>query len=158
MSYVGDALISAYNSAGSRSAGDDIYGGNSYFWTNVFNPQGSEQIYNAYQAQLERDFNARQAQITRDFNASEAQKSRDFEERMSGTAYQRAVSDMRNAGINPYLVYGGASSASTPSGTSASSGSAYSSSARSGSGRPSAIEHFFQSGFSALASVASLIV
>lgn len=42
----------------------------------------------------------------------EAQKNRDFQERMSGSAYQRAVKDMKLAGINPMLAYmqGGASS------------------------------------------------
>lgn len=55
------------------------------------------------------------------FNAEQAQKQMDFEERMSNTAFQRQVSDMQTAGVNPALMYGaGSSGASTPGGALAS--------------------------------------
>lgn len=67
------------------------------------------------------------------FNAQEAQKQRDFEERMSSSAYQRAMDDLKKAGLNPILAY--SSPSSTPSGASAtSSGGRSSSGYRSNSG------------------------
>lgn len=56
------------------------------------------------------------------FSANEAEKQRNWEQQMSDTSYQRAVSDMQSAGLNPALLYGsGANGAVTPSGVSASS-------------------------------------
>lgn len=81
--------------------------------TRVFDPSYSEASFNAAQAALDREF-----------NAAEAQKNRDWQERMSNTAYRRAVADMRAAGLNPYLMYaGGGTGATTGGGSTASAGS-----------------------------------
>lgn len=85
--------------------------------------------YNAEQARLNREFQQSSADKAMKFEAEEAQKLRDWQEMLSNTQYQRAVSDLKKAGLNPILVAQHLSGASTPSGSSASGISASGSSA-----------------------------
>lgn len=114
---VGDLASSGYYSDNSSGASMVEPVGNTYrgIFSSWFNAGG------VAKENWKRDL--QKSLILSDINSMEAQKQRAFEERMSNTAYQRAVQDMKLAGINPVLAYSNGG-ASTPSGSSASASSA----------------------------------
>lgn len=74
--------------------------------------------YNTLGAIQQGIYNAIEQNTAMQYNSAEALANRNFQERMSNTAYQRAVEDMRKAGINPILAFANGG-ASTPGGSGA---------------------------------------
>lgn len=72
--------------------------------------------YNTMQAIMQGVYNHIENTTAMNYNSAEALANRQFQERMSSTAYQRAVEDMKKAGLNPILAFANGG-ASTPGGS-----------------------------------------
>lgn len=127
-----------------KSSSDIDYSDVNSTYQAILDAINEERSWNAQQAEYARDFTAEENRKARNFNSAEAQAERDWQTEMSNTSYQRAMADMKAAGLNPVLAakFGGASSGSGASASSSGSSGAAASSSGAGSTLVSLLSKF----------------
>ena len=77
--------------------------------------QGETNRSNRGIANMQTQVNVKEAKKNREWQANQAHINRQFQEQMSSTSHQRAVSDLKAAGLNPLLALGQGASTSAGS-------------------------------------------
>lgn len=104
---VNDWLTKAYAYQGQEAAMQGKYNSQSML---------KQMGYNTLSAIMQGVYNHIENSVAMNYNSAEALANREWQEHMSNTAYQRAVEDMKKAGINPILAFANGG-ASTPGGS-----------------------------------------
>lgn len=104
---VNDWLKQAYAYQGQEAAMQSKYNSQSML---------KQMGYNTLQAIMQGVYNHIENSVAMSYNSAEALANREWQEHMSSTAYQRAVEDMKKAGLNPILAFANGG-ASTPGGS-----------------------------------------
>lgn len=142
--YVGSNVYEPASSSSDGASEQYDFGMLAGFLSSVGEQNALDREFNSAEALKQREwqekmygeqmaFNSAEALKERVWSAVEAQKSRDWQTEMSDTSYQRAVADLKAAGLNPILAAARSAGASTGSGGMATGGSAASVSSTSGS-------------------------